>query len=78
MSSTHAPANGGKRSAADTMFAQMMMPHHAQAVEMSTIMLAKTGLDAKITTRAKNIKAAQGPEIVKMTGWLTPWGESTS
>ncbi|WP_427016554.1 DUF305 domain-containing protein [Pseudarthrobacter sp. P1] len=55
-----------------------MIPHHAQAVEMSDIMLAKTGLDAKITTLAKDIKAAQGPEIRKMTGWLTGWSEPTA
>ncbi len=78
VSTAQAPASGGAHNAADTMFAQMMMPHHAQAVEMSGIMLAKTGLDARITTLAKNIKAAQGPEIATMTGWLSAWGEPTT
>ena len=72
-----ADAVGGHNSA-DTTFAQMMTPHHEQAVEMSDIMLAKTGMDPKIETLAQDIKAAQGPEIQKMTDWLTGWSEPTS
>ena len=30
--------------AADIMFAQMMIPHHQQAVEMSEMLLAKEGI----------------------------------
>ncbi|GAA3287748.1 DUF305 domain-containing protein [Arthrobacter citreus] len=60
---------------ADTMFAQMMIPHHEQAVEMSEIMLAKDGLDPAIIQLAEDIKAAQGPEIDKMDSWLQAWGE---
>jgi uncharacterized protein (DUF305 family) len=62
---------------ADTMFAQMMIPHHQQAVEMSEIMLAKKDLDPRITDLATKIKDAQGPEIEKMTGFLEAWGEPT-
>jgi len=61
----------------DTMFAQGMIPHHAQAVEMSEMMLKKQGIDAKVTALAGRIKAAQGPEIERMTGWLQGWKEST-
>ncbi|POH72485.1 DUF305 domain-containing protein [Arthrobacter glacialis] len=75
---TQAPVTVGENNSADTMFAQMMIPHHTQAVEMSDIMLAKTGLDAKITALATDIKAAQGPEITKMTTWLGSWGEPTA
>ena len=60
---------------ADAMFAQMMIPHHEQAIEMSEIMLAKDSLDPQIVQLAENIKAAQGPEIEKMQGWLQAWGE---
>ncbi|MHA7270160.1 DUF305 domain-containing protein [Arthrobacter sp. HLT1-20] len=74
---TQAPVTVGEHNSADTMFAQMMIPHHTQAVEMSDIMLAKTGLDAKITALATDIKAAQDPEIKKMTTWLTGWTEPT-
>ncbi|MBD8045063.1 DUF305 domain-containing protein [Arthrobacter sp. Sa2BUA2] len=60
---------------ADTMFAQMMIPHHEQAVTMSAMMLAKEGLDPKVVELAENITAAQGPEIEKMDSWLTAWDE---
>lgn len=63
--------------AADTMFAQGMIPHHAQAVEMSEMMLKKTGIDARVGALAGRIKAAQGPEIDRMTGWLDGWNEAT-
>ncbi|MEG9250152.1 DUF305 domain-containing protein [Arthrobacter sp. Soc17.1.1.1] len=60
---------------ADVMFAQMMIPHHQQAVEMSDMMLTKDGISPEITDLATKIKDAQGPEIETMTGWLEAWGE---
>lgn len=63
---------------ADTTFAQMMIPHHAQAVEMSDIILKKKDIPAEVTTLATQIKAAQAPEIEKMTGWLKTWNESAT
>lgn len=60
------------------MFAQMMIPHHAQAVEMSDMILKKQDIPpAEVTALATRIKEAQGPEIEKMTGWLKSWGEPT-
>ncbi|NLD84539.1 MAG: DUF305 domain-containing protein [Actinomycetales bacterium] len=64
-----------EHSEADVMFAQMMMPHHEQAIEMSDIILAKDGVPAEVTTLAEEIKAAQGPEIAQLTEWLEQWGE---
>jgi len=61
----------------DTMFAQAMIPHHAQAVEMSDMILKKQGVNAMVTALATKIKAAQAPEIEKMTGWLKDWNEPT-
>ena len=63
---------------ADAMFAQMMIVHHQQAVEMSDIILAKDGMDPQIIELANKIKAAQGPEIEKMTVWLQGWNEPLS
>ena len=60
---------------ADVKFAQMMTPHHQQAVEMSTMILAKKGVDADVTTLANQIKDAQQPEIATMQGWLAEWGQ---
>ena len=74
--SSAAPA-AADHNGSDTMFAQAMIPHHAQAVEMSDIILKKQGVDARITALATKIKAAQAPEIEKMTGWLKDWNEPT-
>jgi uncharacterized protein (DUF305 family) len=59
---------------ADVMFAQHMIPHHQQAVEMSDMLLAKQGIDPRVIELANQIKAAQGPEIQQMQGWLNEWG----
>jgi uncharacterized protein (DUF305 family) len=70
--STTAPAEA--HNDADVTFAQHMIPHHTQAIEMSDTLLAKQGIDARVTLLANQIKAAQGPEIQQMQGWLTQWG----
>jgi len=59
---------------ADVMFAQMMIPHHQQAVEMADMILAKDGIDESVLTLAEEIKAAQQPEIEQLQGWLEEWG----
>ena len=69
-----APESATAHNDADVMFAQMMIPHHTQAVEMSDILLAKQGVDPRVVQLATEIKAAQAPEIAQMQGWLTSWG----
>ncbi|MDT5247153.1 MAG: hypothetical protein QOD36_4529 [Mycobacterium sp.] len=69
-----APAAAEAHNDADVMFAQQMIPHHTQAIEMSDTLLAKQGIDPRVTELANQIKAAQGPEIQQMQGWLTQWG----
>ncbi|CDP89931.1 MULTISPECIES: DUF305 domain-containing protein [Mycolicibacterium] len=59
---------------ADVMFSQHMIPHHQQAVEMSDVLLAKQGIDPRVTDLATQIKGAQAPEIEQMQGWLKQWG----
>src|ERR1700754_548275 len=59
---------------ADVMFAQHMIPHHQQAIEMSDMLLGKQGIDPRVVQLANQIKAAQGPEIQQMQDWLTQWG----
>ena len=61
---------------ADVMFAQAMIPHHQQAIEMSDMLLGKQGVDPGVVSLADQIKSAQGPEIEQMQGWLTQWGVS--
>ncbi|GAA3682129.1 DUF305 domain-containing protein [Nonomuraea antimicrobica] len=58
---------------ADVMFAQMMIPHHEQAVEMADLAPTRAA-DPEIKELAAKIKAAQDPEIRTMRDWLTEWG----
>ncbi|MFZ1285814.1 MAG: DUF305 domain-containing protein [Candidatus Phosphoribacter sp.] len=67
-------ANNSKN-AADIEFAKMMIPHHAQAIEMADLAL-KQATDPTVKALAPKIKAAQAPEISLMTRWLTGWGEA--
>lgn len=60
---------------ADVMFAQMMIPHHQQAVEMSEMLLAKDEIPAEVAEFAQKVIDAQGPEIERMNAMLTAWGE---
>jgi uncharacterized protein (DUF305 family) len=61
---------------ADVMFAQMMIPHHEQAIEMSDIALdPTTGAGEDVLALARQIKDAQDPEIAQMTALLTSWGQ---
>jgi uncharacterized protein (DUF305 family) len=78
MMSSSAPAAAADHNAADTMFAQAMIPHHEQAVEMSEMMLRKKDVPAAVTELATRIKAAQAPEIETMAGWLKSWNESAT
>lgn len=61
----------------DIMFAQMMIPHHAQAVDMAEMILAKDAINPQVTGLAEKVHDAQGPEIALMASWLEGWGEST-
>ncbi|MFM8841901.1 MAG: DUF305 domain-containing protein [Actinomycetota bacterium] len=53
---------------ADTNFAEMMIPHHEQAVVMSEIALANSE-DVEVQDLASAILAAQAPEIDQMKSW---------
>lgn len=55
-------------SSGDVMFAEMMIPHHQQAIEMSELALAKSS-NPDILKLAKEIKGAQTPEIDQMKSW---------
>jgi len=58
---------------ADVVFASMMIPHHAQAISMADMALDQA-TNPRVKALAPKIKAAQGPEIERMSGWLTGWG----
>ena len=63
---------------ADVTFAQHMVSHHQQAIEVSDIVLAKQGIEPRVTELADTIKAAQGPEIAQMESWLSQWAVPTT
>lgn len=69
-----APATSGEPNAADVSFAQGMIPHHRQAVEMSRL-AADRADGADVRELAEEIERAQAPEIEQLSGWLTEWGE---
>ena len=53
----------------ESMFAEMMIPHHQQAVDMSDLALKKS-TNPKILDLAQRIKSAQSSEIIQMQSWL--------
>ena len=55
------------------MFAQMMIPHHEQAIELSKLAL-KTSTNPEVLDLATRIKNAQSPEITQMKSWLEAVG----
>ena len=52
----------------DLMFAEMMIPHHEQAIEMS-LLAVKLSQDAEVVALAQEILSAQAPEIEQMKTW---------
>ncbi|MGH3654736.1 DUF305 domain-containing protein [Glutamicibacter sp.] len=71
--SGHSMDQSASANDADMAFASGMKVHHEQAVEMSGILLGKSGIPADVIALAERIKAAQGPEIERMDRWLSEW-----
>jgi uncharacterized protein (DUF305 family) len=60
---------------ADVAFAQMMVPHHEQAVTMSDLALDPArGASPEVQALAEQIGSAQHDEIAQMQAWLEEWG----
>ena len=55
-------------SSQDIMFAETMIPHHQQAIEMSDLAL-KNSTNPEVLALAQQIKDAQSPEIEQMKSW---------
>lgn len=60
--------------ASDVAFAQGMIPHHAQAIEMADMAVGRS-TDPAVLDLARRIRTAQDPEIATMSGWLRTWGQ---
>lgn len=80
-SSTTAPEPAGSSdtaenaaaNAADIEFAQAMIPHHAQAVQMAQLVPGQD-VTPELLALAEAVEAAQQPEIDQMTAMLEQWG----
>ncbi len=73
LAGTGVPATGAYNDA-DVAFASGMVRHHEQAVQMADMAMTQADSD-DVKRLAATIKAAQGPEIESMSGWLTGWGK---
>ncbi|MEV0242750.1 DUF305 domain-containing protein [Streptomyces sp. NPDC050674] len=69
---SHSPT--GAHNAQDVTFAQGMIPHHRQALEMARL-AGDRASSGRVKDLAGRIEKAQDPEIRTMTGWLKTWGE---
>ena len=66
--------SAGAHNDADVTFAQGMIPHHRQAVEMAQLATDRAE-DPRVLDLASRIERAQDPEIAEMSGWLEDWDE---
>ncbi|MGV9689123.1 DUF305 domain-containing protein [Streptomyces sp. NPDC003444] len=73
---SQAPAPGPFNDA-DVMFAQMMIPHHEQALEMARLADGRAE-DPGVKRLVAAIERAQDPEIRTMRAWLKGWGRPES
>lgn len=63
------PTKAAPPTAAEVGFVQMMVPHHAQALEMSSLAPDRAA-DARVRSLASRIAAAQKAEVGAMRSWL--------
>ena len=71
-STTAAAPPVASHNAQDVMFAQMMIPHHQQALELAALVPGRT-TDPAVTKLADAIAAQQLPEIGAMKALLAQW-----
>ena len=77
-SSPPAPeAQSTEHNAADVTFAQKMIPHHQQAIDMAAMVPSRT-TNGKLIVMAKHIELDQQAQIETLQGLLQQWGESTA
>ena len=72
-----APGQQAGHNADDIAFAQQMIPHHSQALDMAKLVPSRS-TNPKVVNLASRIEKAQDPEIKTMQGWLTSWGAGTT
>ena len=71
--------NRPTHNSADVMFAQMMIPHHEQAIEMADMALKPSRhATEELRNLATAMKSAQTTEVATLTQLLGQWGEPSS
>ncbi|MFI5592387.1 DUF305 domain-containing protein [Amycolatopsis sp. NPDC051758] len=71
------PQAAAGHNADDVTFAQQMVPHHSQALDMAKLVPSRS-TNPKVLDLASRIAKAQDPEIQQMQTWLTTWGAGMS
>ncbi|MDX3101962.1 DUF305 domain-containing protein [Nonomuraea angiospora] len=61
---------------ADVMFAQMMIAHHQEAIEMAELATGRATYE-ETKELAEKIKSGEQPQIETLQGWLKEWGRTT-
>jgi len=56
----------------EKVFIQEMIPHHQEAIDTSTVVLAQTQ-DAELKKFNQDVIDAQTREVLQMKGWLKDW-----
>ncbi|WP_329109981.1 DUF305 domain-containing protein [Micromonospora sp. NBC_01699] len=70
---TQIAPNTPRHNTMDAEYIRMMIPHHSQALQM-TELVPDRAADPRIKVLAGRIKDTQGPEILRMRGWLESYG----
>ncbi|MEV6349028.1 DUF305 domain-containing protein [Actinoplanes sp. NPDC051851] len=66
--------DGSPYNSIDVTYAQMMIAHHRQAVQMAKLAPERAG-SAQLRSLAERIVAGQGPEIAVLQAWLSERGQ---
>ena len=62
----------------DVMFAQMMLPHHLQAIDMAAMVLAPgRGSSSELQSLARGVQSQQSSEVKVLEQLLSGWGADT-
>jgi uncharacterized protein (DUF305 family) len=75
-SSTTPDAQAPSHNAVDVTFAQKMIPHHQQALDMAAMVPSRT-TNRELIVMAKHIALDQQAQIDTLQGLLQQWGEPT-
>jgi uncharacterized protein (DUF305 family) len=73
--STSRHAGPAQHNGDDVVYAQHMIPHHAQALDMAAMVPGRT-TNADLLVLAKHIAMDQQAEIQTLKGMLAQWGEA--